>query len=62
MGSSFALTFHNSKQVLDPSWFLKLQLPNISTITAVNQHEQTIKLHYMWYALIDEEPMLLGTD
>jgi hypothetical protein len=31
-------------------------------ITAVNQQGQTIELPYMWYALMDEEPMLLGTD
>jgi hypothetical protein len=31
-------------------------------ITAVNQYGQTIKLPYMQYALIDEEPMLLGID
>jgi hypothetical protein len=31
-------------------------------ITAVNQQGQTIELPYMWYALMDKEPMLLGTD
>jgi hypothetical protein len=31
-------------------------------VTAVNQQGQTIELPYMRYALMDEEPMLLGTD
>ena len=62
MGSPFALTSHNSEQVLDPPWFLKPRLPEMPAITAVNQHEQTIELPYMRYALIDKEPMLLGTN
>jgi hypothetical protein len=62
MGSPFSLTSHHSKQVPDPPWFLKLWLPNMPAITTVNQHGQAIELPYMQYALIDEEPMLLGTD
>jgi hypothetical protein len=62
MGSPFSLTSHHSEQVPDPPWFLKPQLPNMPAITTVNQHGQTIKLPYMWYALMDKEPMLLGTD
>jgi hypothetical protein len=31
-------------------------------VTAVNQQGQTIELLYMRYALMNEEPMLLGTD
>ena len=47
--------------VPDPPWFAKPRLPEIPTITAVDDHGQTIELPYMRYALIDDEPMLLGT-
>jgi hypothetical protein len=62
MGSPFSPTSHHSEQVPDPPWFLKPRLPDTPTITAVNQQGQTIELPYMWYALMDKEPMLLGTD
>jgi hypothetical protein len=62
MGSPFSLTSHHSEQVPDPPWFLKPRLPDTPAITTVNQQGQTIELPYMWYALMDEEPMLLGTD
>jgi hypothetical protein len=62
MGSPFSPTSHHSKQIPDPPWFLKPQLPDMPAITTVNQQGQTIELPYMRYALMDEEPMLLGTD
>jgi hypothetical protein len=62
MGSPFSPTFYHNEQVPDPPWFLKPRLPNMPAITAVNQYGQTIELPYMWYALMDEEPMLLGMD
>jgi hypothetical protein len=51
----------NSSKVPDPPWFLKPDLPHIPKVTAVNEHGQTITLPYIRYALIDYEPMLLGT-
>ena len=62
MGSPFSPTSHHSEQILDPPWFLKPRLPDMPAVTAVNQQGQTIELPYMRYALMDEEPMLLGTD
>jgi hypothetical protein len=62
MGSPFSLTSHYSEQVLDPPWFLKPRLPNMPAIIAVNQNGQTIELPYMWYTLMDKEPMLLEMD
>jgi hypothetical protein len=62
MGSPFSLTSHHSEQVPDPPWFLKPRLPNMPAITTVNQQGQTIELPYMQYVLMDEEPMLLGTN
>jgi hypothetical protein len=51
----------NSSKIPDPPWFLKPDLPHIPKVTAVNEHGQTVTLPYIRYALIDYEPMLLGT-
>ena len=48
-------------QIPDPPWFAKPKLPTIPEVFAVDKHGQKQKLPHIRYALIDNEPMLLGT-
>ena len=48
-------------QVPDPPWFAKPKLPTIPKVFAVDKYGQKQELPYIRYALIDNEPMLLGT-
>ena len=51
----------NADEVPDPPWFAKLTLPTIPVVSAINEQGQTVKLLYIHYTIIDNEPMLLGT-
>ena len=62
MASSTTRRSEDSGEVPDPPWFPKPNLPDIPALTVNGPQGQLIELPYMRYALIDEQPMLLGTD
>ncbi len=51
----------NADKVPNPPWFTKPTFPTIPVISAVNEYSQTVELPYIRYTIIDNEPMLLGT-
>jgi len=51
----------SASEVPEPPWFAKPGALNVPTVMAVNEQGQNIELPYIHYALIDNEPMLLGT-
>ena len=51
----------DSHEPPDPPWFAKPNHPDIPCVEATNTKGHTVELPYIRYALIDEEPMLLGT-
>jgi hypothetical protein len=51
----------SNQEASDPPWFTKPIAPNIPSLAAVNQLGQSVKLPYLQYGLIDNEPFLLGT-
>ena len=44
-----------------PPWFTKPSAPTLPQVTATTDSGHTIPLPYLRYALVDNEPMLLGT-
>ena len=62
MADSTTRRDENSGEVPDPPWFAKPNQPDIPALTVNGPHGQLIELPYMHYALIDENPMLLGIE
>ena len=62
MASSSTCRTEDSGEIPDPPWFLKPNLPDIPTLTVNGPQGQPIELPYMRYALINENPMLLGME
>jgi hypothetical protein len=52
---------NSNQEAPDPPWFTKPVAPNIPSFAAINQFGQSVKLPYLQYGLIDNEPFLLGT-
>jgi hypothetical protein len=45
----------------DPPWFTKPTIPSIPIVTSVNENGETVELPYLRYALVENEPLILGT-
>jgi hypothetical protein len=57
---SFDIEPSNS-EAPNPLWFAKPDIPTIPIVLTINTNWETIELPYIRYALINNEPMLLGT-
>ena len=44
-----------------PPWFKAPEHPSLPKVTALDKHNHLINLPYLRYALIDDEPMIVGT-
>ena len=50
----------DSDNSLDPPWFPRPDMPFVPGLVALDKNRDPVDLPYLWYALTDDEPVLLG--